>query len=327
MRILIVNDDGIRSAGLISLARMAVKLGEVWVVAPESQCSAMSHRISVFGAVGVQPEPDFPVSGVKAYSISGSPADCVKVALAYIMKERPDVVFSGINNGYNVGIDILYSGTVGAAMEALVSGIPAIAFSNRTNEDQRVSDRYLLPVARDLLAREISAYEIWNVNFPSCDPEAVKGILYERVPAKKSYYETIYTPAGSGELPGELLPGAEDAAPGGQQAEEPGTEKALSEAAGTANQPEEDPRTESVRKELQEPGAKAAGQESGETPGAGEKSSVLEKQGEAAWHVDLRLSSIVATEAEAGSDMQAVFDGYISVGTVRNTLLMPQGKK
>ena len=119
MRILIVNDDGIRSSGLISLARMAVELGEVWVAAPESQCSAMSHRISVFGAVGVQPEPDFPVNGVKAYSISGSPADCVKVALAYIMKERPDVVFSGINNGYNVGIDILYSGTVGAAMEAL----------------------------------------------------------------------------------------------------------------------------------------------------------------------------------------------------------------
>ena len=273
MRILIVNDDGIRSSGLISLARM--------------------HRISVFGAVGVQPEPDFPVNGVKAYSISGSPADCVKVALAYIMKERPDVVFSGINNGYNVGIDILYSGTVGAAMEALVNGIPAIAFSNRTNEDQRVSERYLLSVAKDLLAREISKHEIWNVNFPSCDPDAVKGILYGRIPAKKSYYETIYTPSDSDVIPGEPLPGAEEAAPA-----DPRTEKAqaslldIEQELRTAFDMEEKPA--GPGQEVRKPG-----------------------------HVVLLLSSIVATEAEEGSDMQAVFDGYISIGKVRNTLLMP----
>ena len=126
MRILIVNDDGIRSPGLISLAKMAVQLGEVWVVAPDNQCSAMSQRISVFGSIHVREVLDFPVEHVQAWSISGSPADCVKVALSYVMKEKPDVVFSGINNGYNVGVDILYSGTVGAAVEALVNGIPAI---------------------------------------------------------------------------------------------------------------------------------------------------------------------------------------------------------
>ena len=106
------------------------------------------------------------------------------------------MVFSGINNGYNVGIDILYSGTVGAAMEALVNGIPAIAFSNRTNDDMRISDRYLLPVARRLLEREISGCEIWNVNFPDGDPQKVRGILEDRFPAGNSFYETIYTPAG-----------------------------------------------------------------------------------------------------------------------------------
>ena len=181
MRILIVNDDGIRSPGLISLAKMAVQLGEVWVVAPDNQCSAMSQRISVFGSIHVREVPDFPVRDARAWSISGSPADCVKVALSYVMKEKPDVVFSGINNGYNVGVDILYSGTVGAAIEALVNGIPAIAFSNKTNDDQRVSERYLLPIAKDLLTREIEPWAIWHVNFPACDPDEIKGLLEDRV--------------------------------------------------------------------------------------------------------------------------------------------------
>ncbi len=282
MRILIVNDDGIRSPGLISLAKMAVQLGEVWVVAPDNQCSAMSQRISVFGSIHVREVPDFPVKEARAWSISGSPADCVKVALSYVMEEKPDVVFSGINNGYNVGVDILYSGTVGAAVEALVNGIPAIAFSNKTNDDQRVSDRYLLPIAKDLLTREIEPWAVWNVNFPACDPDEIRGILEDRVPAKKSYYETIYTPTGSGEIPGEPLPGAADAIP-------------------------DDPRTKAG---LAEGGDKAASQT------AAEEHS--ERAGKAA---ELVLSSIAATEAEEGSDMKATFDGYISIGKVKSALL------
>ncbi len=294
MRILIVNDDGIRSPGLVNLARQAKELGEVWVVAPASQCSAMSHRITVFGSVRVEPEPDFPVEGVKAYSISGTPADCVKTALSYVMKEKPDVVFSGINNGYNVGVDILYSGTIGAAMESLVQGIPAIAFSNQMNGDQRVSERYLLPIARDLLAREISGREIWNVNFPGGDPDQVKGILEDRVPSKKSYYETIYTPAGEGALPGEPLPGAADAA-----ADDPRT------AAGPAGAMEkrngiQGEETQNAAQTAKEPGAAKAGY----VPAA-----------------DLMLSSIVAADAEDGTDMKALFDGYISIGKVKNAVL------
>lgn len=109
MRILVVNDDGIKAPGIKRLVQMAAGLGEVWVVAPAAQCSAMSHRITVRGDLEVKPY-DFPATGVTAYSVGGTPADCVKVALGYLMTEKPDIVFSGINAGYNVGRDILYSG-------------------------------------------------------------------------------------------------------------------------------------------------------------------------------------------------------------------------
>ena len=194
MRILVVNDDGIGSAGIHCLAGLAAQLGEVWVAAPDGQCSAMSHRISVYGSIDVKGEKDFPAEGVKAYRIGGTPADCVKVALDYLMPQKPDLVFSGINHGYNVGMDILYSGTVGAAMEALVNGIPAMAFSSDDNRDRRVPDHYLIPLVKELLSRKISANQIWNINFPSGDPRDVKGILEDRLICPKSAYKTVYTP-------------------------------------------------------------------------------------------------------------------------------------
>ena len=111
-RILVVNDDGIGAEGIVRLAAAAKNLGEVWVVATGQQCSAMSHCSTVRGSLQIRQE-DFPVPGVMAYSVAGTPADCVKVGIRHLMQDRPDVVFSGINCGYNVGVDILYSGTVG----------------------------------------------------------------------------------------------------------------------------------------------------------------------------------------------------------------------
>ena len=108
MRILVVNDDGIKAEGIRRLAACAKKFGEVWVVAPARQCSAMSQRITVRENLEVR-KADFPVMGVKAYSVDGTPADCVKVALNHLLPEKPDTVFSGINEGYNEGYDILYS--------------------------------------------------------------------------------------------------------------------------------------------------------------------------------------------------------------------------
>lgn len=191
MRILVVNDDGIAAGGILRLAKAAAALGEVWVVAPAGQCSAMSHCITVQGQFEVQTK-QFPVDGVRAYSVSGTPADCVKTALRCLMPERPDVVFSGINCGYNAGLDLLYSGTVGAAMEALSNGIPAIAFSSEMNGVYDVVDEYLLPIIRELLDKPLPANELWNVNFPGCALSELKGILRERVPAQTPFYRDHY---------------------------------------------------------------------------------------------------------------------------------------
>ncbi|MGN0351810.1 MAG: 5'/3'-nucleotidase SurE [Roseburia sp.] len=192
MRILITNDDGINAIGIHKLAEMAKKLGEVWVVAPEGQCSAMSQKITVSDKIRLAKAADFPVSGVKAYRLGGTPADCVKVAVEYLMKEKPDVVFSGINNGYNAGIEVSYSGTVAAAMEALLKGIPAIAFSTEANGIYDVVDANLFQIAKELVERPAGAGKIWNVNFPGCSETECKGILYERTLANTQYFLDSY---------------------------------------------------------------------------------------------------------------------------------------
>lgn len=198
MRILVTNDDGIRAEGIRRLAEVAAEFGEVWVVAPEFQCSAMSQCITVRGGLTVK-ETAFPVEGVKSYSVGGTPADCVKVGLAYLMPERPDLVFSGVNHGYNAGYDIAYSGTVGAAMEALMQGVPAIAFSNQSNGVYEVLEQYIRPVTRDLLGRPIGANEIWNVNFPGCSLEACRGIREVDGTADRAFFLDSYDRVDAGD--------------------------------------------------------------------------------------------------------------------------------
>ena len=129
MNILITNDDGIEADGLIRLAEAAKEFGEVWVVAPKRERSAASHSITLRRHIDVYPHNDFPVEGVKAYHCSGKPADCVRVGALAVMPEKPDLVLSGINYGYNSATDIQYSATVGAAFEAAFQGIHAIALS------------------------------------------------------------------------------------------------------------------------------------------------------------------------------------------------------
>lgn len=192
MRILIVNDDGIESSGIITLARLAKQLGEVYVVAPKEQCSAMSHRITIRGILQVRKE-EFPVEGVEAYSVTGTPADSVRVALHSILPWKPDIIFSGINNGYNVGSDILYSGTVGAAMEALLCGIPAIAFSNAMGENFDVVEQNFVEITKDLMNRPIAANEIWNVNFPGGALAEYRGIREDCFIDPCAFYDNHYT--------------------------------------------------------------------------------------------------------------------------------------
>ena len=124
LNILVANDDGIASPGLLRLANAAARLGDVWVAAPAGQCSGMSQKITIAGEISVE-KRNFPADVKAAYVISGTPADCVKTAIKSLLPVKPDVVFSGINSGFNTGFDIAYSGTVGAAMEALLNGVPA----------------------------------------------------------------------------------------------------------------------------------------------------------------------------------------------------------
>ena len=192
MRILVVNDDGFEAEGLVRMVKAACALGDTWVVAPKEQCSAMSHSLSIRKDMELA-KRGFPVPGVRgAYSLTGTPADCVKVGIYVAMDERPDVVFSGVNLGYNCGYDIAYSATVAAAIEARMNGIHAIAFSRERESSPQVCDFYLEQVARELVRRPLPREEIWNVNFPGCPLSACKGILWDRSVSQDFVFQDAY---------------------------------------------------------------------------------------------------------------------------------------
>ena len=180
--ILVVNDDGIQDKGLRKLVEAAVQFGSVWVVAPDHECSGMSQKISIMENLVLTPF-DFPVPTEGAWALSGTPADCVQVALNGLLPVKPDFVFSGMNNGYNTGMNIAYSGTIGAAMEALMSGIPAIAFSKGHNGSFETAEAYLPLLMEDLMQTPLPPNEIWNVNIPGLPLEECKGVLIDRIVA------------------------------------------------------------------------------------------------------------------------------------------------
>ena len=191
MTILITNDDGIDSPGLRKLAEAAQQFGEVWVVAPDGQRSALSHSYTWRESVRVWPVP-FSVEGVKAYACSGTPADCARIGILKLVPGRPDQVMAGINSGYNIARDIQYSATLGAVMEAAEWGIPATAFSQGDASYQEVVDRYLPGLMEECLAHPAGRGEVWNVNFPCCDLADCKGIQWDCRVSTDTYYADSY---------------------------------------------------------------------------------------------------------------------------------------
>ncbi|MCR5427749.1 MAG: 5'/3'-nucleotidase SurE [Lachnospiraceae bacterium] len=189
-KILITNDDGIYADGIVRLARAAVKFGEVWVIAPDGQRSAMSHYITLHTHIDAHEVHDFPVEGVHAYKSTGTPADCVRFGLLNFV--RADAVLTGINFGYNCGTDLQYSGTAGAAFEAAVEGVHAIAFSEGAHGVHEVSDRYLEQLLGEYLEKPLERNTIWNINFPECGLKDFKGILTDRTVAHGGYYRDSY---------------------------------------------------------------------------------------------------------------------------------------
>ena len=190
-KILVSNDDGIESEGLARLAVLAKKFGEVWVVAPAKQFSAKSHSATFWEPVDVWPV-DFPVEGVHAYCTSGTPADCVAIGLSCIVPADPDVVFCGINAGFNIASDIQYSATVGAALEAANHNIHTIAFSESHTGVHEITDKYIEEIATKLIDMPLGRNEIWNVNFPDCSVDDCKGIKYGCKVSQDDFYAGGY---------------------------------------------------------------------------------------------------------------------------------------
>lgn len=197
--ILITNDDGIHSDGLLRLARAASAFGQVWVVAPAHQRSAASHSITLDRPIDVFPCP-FPVEGVQAFACSGTPGDCVRLGCLSLLPRRPDVVLSGINFGYNAASDLQYSATAGAALEAAFQGVTGIALSEGPGERHQVTQYYLPRVLERLLDNPPPPDTIWNVNFPDCPLEECRGILEGRRVSGETFYRDHYEELES--LPG-----------------------------------------------------------------------------------------------------------------------------
>ncbi|WP_339793226.1 MAG: 5'/3'-nucleotidase SurE [Imperialibacter sp.] len=176
--ILVSNDDGITSRGIRKLVELMKTLGEVIVVAPDSPQSGMGHAITIGDTLRLDTDDIF--GDVKAYKCSGTPADCVKIGKHYILKDiRPDLVVSGINHGSNTSISVLYSGTMSAAIEAAMEGLPAIGFSlcdYSQEADFSHVDEFILKIARQALEKGIPKGVALNVNIPPKRNEAIKGI-------------------------------------------------------------------------------------------------------------------------------------------------------
>lgn len=190
-KILITNDDGIDADGIIRLAEAALNLGEVWVVAPVHQRSAASHSITLRETIDVYPH-DFPVKGVHAYSCTGTPADCVRVGSLNVMPEKPDLVLSGINFGYNAATDIQYSATVGAAFEAAFQGYQAIAVSEHINGIHEVTDAYLTDLLTEYADYRLGYGQVININFPGCTLSECRGINRNAKTSRSSFYHDHY---------------------------------------------------------------------------------------------------------------------------------------
>ncbi|WP_128543463.1 5'/3'-nucleotidase SurE [Larkinella soli] len=176
--ILVSNDDGITAHGIRTLVALMKQLGDVVVVAPNSPQSGMGHAITIASPLRLYETDIFP--GTPAYECSGTPADCVKLAKHYVLKDRnPDLVVSGINHGSNTSISVLYSGTMSAAIEAAIEGIPAIGFSlcdYGHDADFTHTHDHILKIAGHVLEHGLSKGIALNVNFPAKQQQPIREI-------------------------------------------------------------------------------------------------------------------------------------------------------
>ena len=175
--ILITNDDGITAPGIRALVEAVQGLAEIIVVAPDRPQSGMGHAITIGEPLRMNEVDIF--DGIKAYQTSGTPADCVKLAKSIVLHRKPDLCISGINHGSNASINILYSGTMSAAMEAALEGIPAIGFSLLDfshHADFSLAKQVAHTLSKKVLEDGLPLHTLLNVNIPKCSMEEHKGM-------------------------------------------------------------------------------------------------------------------------------------------------------
>ncbi len=191
MRILVTNDDGIDSEGIYALVRELRALGEVTVVAPDRQQSAVGHALTVSSPLRITPfHRDGSMFG---FAVNGTPADCVKLALTTLLDFKPDLIVSGINHGANTAVNVVYSGTVSAATEGMIMGCRAMAVSLTTFDpaaDCRAAASFAARIARRIPSMDLPGDTMLNVNVPDLPRERILGVKV--VPLSTGYWDDRY---------------------------------------------------------------------------------------------------------------------------------------
>ncbi|ADL13063.1 5'/3'-nucleotidase SurE [Acetohalobium arabaticum] len=193
MKILVTNDDGIYADGIQQLARALAKNpdNEVLVVAPDREQSATGHAITLHRPLRVK-EVNYDSADAESLAVNGTPADCVKLGIEAILEEKPDIVISGINRGPNLGCDVLYSGTVSAAFEGILLGVPAVAVSLAAYDDLNFTyaAEFISELVEDLAEKGLDKEVLLNVNIPPCNREELEGVQITKL-GNRSYINTF----------------------------------------------------------------------------------------------------------------------------------------
>lgn len=175
--ILITNDDSIQSPGIAALVEAVKSLGRVVVVAPDKPQSGMGHAITLGSPLRLTPSNV--LGDVEAYTYSGTPVDCVKIAVDKVLHGKPDLCLSGVNHGANHSINVIYSGTMSAAMEAAIESIPSAGFSlldYSWQADMTAAKHFIQLIVKEMLAADLDKHTLLNVNIPAVPLNDIKGI-------------------------------------------------------------------------------------------------------------------------------------------------------
>ena len=177
--ILVTNDDGITAPGIKNLVEAVKGLGKIVVVAPDKPQSGMGHAITIGLPLRLHKVPFFNDAEIEAYQCTGTPVDCVKLAVDKVLGSKPDICISGINHGANHSINVIYSGTMSAAVEAAIESIPSIGFSlldYSVDADFSAARKYARIIVEEMLKSTPEKHTVLNVNIPIAQPNEIKGI-------------------------------------------------------------------------------------------------------------------------------------------------------